>query len=175
MSLSKHEPSLRAAVLAIVLAAAACAGPTFIVQQYAGRQRAPDSIATLRVDGREPVRLLYLDEQDVAAPIMEDGRLHIEILPGVHSVVVASTKAPDQRYAPVSFEAGEGRFYRVVVGSGAAAEARVFEVGAKRDDLVRDVTRAEPAVPARPASSSVPERAGRDASAPDGSAEADAG
>ena len=68
-------------------------GPTFIVQQYNGPPRARETIATLRVNGAETVRLLFLDEEDVAAPIVSDGRLHIELLPGKHTLTARNGDA----------------------------------------------------------------------------------
>ena len=79
---------MRALIALLVVALlAACMGPTFIVQQYNGPPRARETIATLRVNGAEPVRLLFLDEEDVAAPLVSDGRLHIELLPGKHTLM----------------------------------------------------------------------------------------
>ena len=70
-------------------------GPTFIVQQYTGEPRPKEQVAVLRMNGKEPVRLMTLDDQDVAAPILEpDFRLHIEVLPGRHTLTVKTTAAP---------------------------------------------------------------------------------
>jgi len=139
-------PLIGAALLGL---AAACVGPTFIVQQYGGPPRARETIAILRVVGREPVRLLYLDGEDVAAPITDDGRLHIEVLPARHTVTVADARAASARHPPLDFDARAGKVYRVVfVGDG----ARVFEVDRDSDRPLADVT-AEPApivTPPRP-------------------------
>jgi hypothetical protein len=126
---------LAAALLATALGG--CPGPTFVVQQYGGPSRPPETIATLRVNGGDVVRLLILDDQDVAAPLVEDGRLHIEILPIRHTVVVGNASAPSERYAPVTFQAEPGRVYRVAF---AASEARVYEVDRGKDTPLRDVT-----------------------------------
>ncbi len=143
----------RFVVLLVALVAclvAGCPGPTFVVQQYRGPQRPQETIAMLRVNGNEPVRLLILDDQDVAAPIVEDGRLHIEMLPGRHTVVVGNANAPSERYAPITFEAQAGKVYRVTLASGpSGGEARVFEVDRGKDTAVRDVTQA-PATEQRP-------------------------
>lgn len=136
--------------LAAALAVPGCPGPTFVVQQYGGPARPPESVATLRVNGEEPVRLLFLDDQDVAAPILEDGRLHIEMLPGRHRLVVANARAPHERYAPLTFDAEAGKTYRVAFVAGAAGEARIYEVDRGRDALLRDATAAPPEAPAPP-------------------------
>jgi hypothetical protein len=115
-----------------------------------------NEIATLRVHGSGPVRLLFLDDQDVAAPIAEDGRLHIEMLPVRHTVVVGNANAPNERYAPMTFEAEPGKVYRVVFVDG---EPRIYEVDRGRDVLVRDVTQTpaiEPGLPPPPAPPSPP-------------------
>lgn len=125
---------------AFVLFLVGCPGPTFVVQQYSGAQRAPETIATLRVNGNEPVRLLVLDHQDAAAPIVEDGRLHIEMLPGRHQLIVGDARASGARHLPVTFQAEAGRFYRVVFVQEAGGEPRVYEVSREKDALTRDVT-----------------------------------
>ncbi len=149
---------ITAAGLLVLLAA--CAGPTFVVQQYAGDQRPAESIAVLRVVGNQPVRLLFLDEQDVAAPIVEDGRLHIEILPARHTIVVGNAAAPNERYLQRSFDAEPGRYYRVTF---VANEPHVFEVDRGKDSLLRDVTILPPAAspPAIPASVQAPPASGQ--------------
>jgi hypothetical protein len=138
----------------VTLAISGCPGPTFVVQQYGGPQRPRETIATLRVNGNEPVRLLFLDDQDVAAPIMEDGRLHIEMLPARHTLVVGNASAPGERYSPITFQAEAGKFYRVVFEGGATGEARIYEVERANDKLIRDVTQVAreepPAAPKRP-------------------------
>jgi hypothetical protein len=133
--------------LSVAFSLAACMGPTFVVQQYAGAPKSKDEIAILRVNGKDPVRLLVLDGQDVAAPIVEDGRLHIEVLPGEHSAVVGNANAPGERYAPMKFDAVAGKVYRFGFPNGAIGEAHVFEVSRGDDTIVRDVTKLEPMSP----------------------------
>lgn len=165
---------ISAAALSTV--AACFAGPTFVVQQYSGAQRPTESIAILRVNQRDPARLLLLDDQDASAPLIaEDSRLHVEVLPGRHTVAVANVKAPSERYLPVSFDAEAGRVYRVTFPSGPTGDARVFEVERGNDALVRDVTLEEKPKPAtRPTPR---EDAGAPATAPvqDDAAVGDAG
>ena len=127
----------------VTLALVACVGPTFIVQQYKGPVRERETIAILRVNGADSVRLLTLDGEDVAAPIQDDSRLHIEMLPAKHEVTVANAKAPSDRYDPLVFQAEANHVYRVVfVDNG--AHARVFDVDRASDKLVGDVTVAAP-------------------------------
>ena len=127
--------------LLVGAALVACPGPTFIVQQYKGPVRERETIAILRVNGADSVRLLRLDDDDIGVPVQEDARLHIEILPGRHRVVVANAKAPSERYDPLEFMANADRVYRIVF---AEANARVHEVDRESDKLVSDVTRAAP-------------------------------
>jgi hypothetical protein len=151
-------------MLATALAAlvvAGCPGPTFVVQQYAGPQRSQGSVATLRVNGGDGVRLIYLDEQDVRAPLESDARLHIERLPGRHTVTVRDAAAPSEPLTPVAFDAAPGTFYRVVF---AGRRARVVEVDRSSDAAGRDVTFEPPPPPAAtpappPASAPPPEAA----------------
>ncbi len=134
---------MRAPVLAKVLVLAAlslglggCAGPTFVVQQYTGPVRSKDTIATLRVNGFDSVRLMTLDNEDVAAPIVSDGRLHIEVLPGRHAITVKNASVPDEPATPIAFTAEPGRVYRVTY----SPEARIFEVDRSADTIGRDAT-----------------------------------
>jgi hypothetical protein len=120
-----------------------CPGPTFVVQQYAGPVRDQETIATLRVNASEPVRLLTLDGEDVRAPLESDSRLHIELLPGRHRVGVANgtTEAADE----VAFVAEAGKVYRVVFVN---AAPHVVEVSRGSDAPGADVTAPPPAPPA---------------------------
>ena len=127
--------ALIALLLFVVLSA--CMGPTFIVQQYGGPPRARETIATLRVNGNEPVRLVFLDEEDVAAPIVSDGRLHIELLPGKHTLIARNG---DERTAPTgsfSFVAEANKVYRVLF---TGETAHLWEVDRDSDKPTREVT-----------------------------------
>jgi len=129
-------------LFALILLAAGCVGPTFVVQQYAGPVRPRETIATFRVNGGESVRLITLDDEDVRAPLESDSRLHIELLPGRHKVGVAN--GPNDLVSAVTFAAEAGKVYRAVfVGN----EPHVFEVDRGGDAPGRDVT-APPAVTA---------------------------
>jgi hypothetical protein len=144
---SLARASLRFAMVATCAIGAAgtlgaCMGPTFVVQQYGGPVRPRETIATLRVNGSDPVRLITLDDEDVRSPLDSDSRLHIELLPGRHKIGVAS--GADDVVAPVAFVAEAGKVYRATyVGK----DARVFEVDRGSDSPGRDVTAGSP-VPA---------------------------
>ena len=128
---------MRALIALLVVALlAACMGPTFIVQQYNGPPRARETIATLRVNGAEPVRLLFLDEEDVAAPLVSDGRLHIELLPGKHTLMARNG---DDRTAPTgsfTFQAEANKVYRVLFSG---ETAHLWEVDRDSDKPTREV------------------------------------
>lgn len=123
--------------LALALAFTGCMGPTFVVQQYAGPRREPYTLAVLRVNGGDSVRLLQLDGEDMRAPIASDGRLHVELLPGRHALSAFDEKEPNKRFLPATFEGEAGRVYRVVL---AGDNARVVEVDPSSDAQGRDVT-----------------------------------
>lgn len=124
-------------VLLMAVLFTGCPGPTFVVQQYAGPRREPYTLAILRVNGGDSVRLHLLDGEDVRAPIASDARLHIELLPGRHAVSAFDEKDTNRRSPPVSFEGEAGKVYRVVfVGE----EAHVVEVDRSSDQPGRDVT-----------------------------------
>lgn len=125
-----------AAFVALTPLAGGCAGPTFVVQQYAGPVRPKETIATLRVNGFDSVRLMTLDEEDVAAPVASDGRLHIELLPGRHAITVKNASVPDEPATPLAFTAEPGRVYRVTY----SPDAKIFEVDRSADTLGREAT-----------------------------------
>lgn len=124
-------------MLALALAFTGCIGPTFVVQQYAGPRREPYTLAVLRVNGGDSVRLLQLDGEDMRAPIASDGRLHVELLPGRHALSAFDEKEPNKRFQTVAFEGEAGRVYRVVL---AGENARIVEVDPSSDAQGRDVT-----------------------------------
>lgn len=123
----------------------ACVGPTFIVQQYGGPARPRDTIAVLRVNGGDTVRLVFLDDEDVAAPVASDGRLHIEVLPGRHTLTARNGDDPRAPSGSLAFVAEANKVYRVVfVGE----EPRVFVVGRDSDKPEQDVS--QPAIAPTP-------------------------
>jgi len=132
---------LRLAALAFALAG--CPGPTFIGQQYNGAPRPREQIAIVRVNGNDSVRLIYLDNEDVAAPLEADSRLHIEVLPGMHTVGVRRVEG-QSLVEMLTFFAEADHVYRV-----SGTPMHVFEVNRGSDAMVRDVT-LEPAAPTPP-------------------------
>lgn len=136
-------------LLFFVVFIGACMGPTFVVQQYDGAPRPKETIAVLRVNGAEPVRLLFLDEEDVAAPIVSDGRLHIELLPGKHTL---TARNGDDRTAPTSsftFVAEANKVYRVAF---TGETGHLYEVDRESDKPTREVSPPPPPPPAAPGS-----------------------
>ncbi len=155
MRLRGRERMATLGFLSVLFASnAACGGPTLIVQQYDGPVRAQESIAILRVNGAGSVQLVTLDDADVAVPIAQDARLHLELLPGRHTLDVVNVAAPHAPPETVAFDASPGRVYRVAFvardpntengraneGRGAPATARVYEVERGADTLLREVT-----------------------------------
>lgn len=130
----------RGASLAFACALAACGGPTFIVQQYSGPVRDPESIAILRVNGDGNVVLISLDGEPVRTRVAEDARLHVEMLPGPHSLAIADLADSARPLGRARFVAEAGRVYRPVF----AGTARVMEVDASSDAPLRDVTVSAP-------------------------------
>jgi len=137
---------LPAAALALALVLTGCPpGPTYVVQQYPGAPRPAETIAILRVVGREPVQLAGLDGEAIGAPVASDARLHLELLPGRHEI----TARPSPGEAPkrVAFVAEAGKVYRVVFDAG---RARVVEVDRSSDAVGRDVSAEEASREATP-------------------------
>jgi len=119
-----------------MLAPLGCVGPTFVVAQYEGPPRPRETIAVIRMQGSDPVQVVSVDGESLA-PVEEDVRLHIEVLPGEHSVGVANFQAPDQPAQRVRFIAEAGKLY------GATWQApgpRVFELDASSGRTLRDVS-----------------------------------
>jgi hypothetical protein len=134
----------------------ACTPQTYVIQQYEGPVRPEESIAILRINGAEPVRVVTLDGEYADPKLEPDTRLHIEVVPGSHELEIRTrdddSSASDYRpriSRTVKFEAAAGRVYRVVLEpvqtsvAGATAtrsEPKVFEVERGSDKKVRDVT-----------------------------------
>jgi hypothetical protein len=123
---------------------AACAGPTFILQQYDGPVRSPDTVAILRLEGKDPVDLVSIDGSVADAHVPEDARLHVEMLPGKHALAVANRVTPQAPPSRVLFLAEAGRFYRVVFLAPPAnewiASAHVFEIDGRSGARLKDAT-----------------------------------
>lgn len=137
---------LAAAILG--LSQQSCVGPTFVVQQYSGPQRPAQTIATLRLYGTDRTRLVSFDDGAADAPIAEDARVHIEILPGEHRITVANAAHPEEPTQRMAFHAEPGKFYRVGFTPRDAStdamlseRAHVYEIDPASDALLRDVTR----------------------------------
>lgn len=149
---------VRWCVLAGVMASqVACGRATFVVQQYAGPAQPAEAVAVLRVNGNEDVRVLELDDRDVRAPIDRDVRLHIEMLPARHTVVVGAMGFENDPRAPTSgklaFRAEPGKVYRVAIGE-SPKDAHVYEVDRGSDAVVREATEVTP--PPAPAPAPAP-------------------
>src|SRR5262245_34650209 len=99
------------ALLGALCAGASCGTPTFVVQQYAGPVRARETIAILRVDGNGTVQLLSLDGEATDARVTPDARLHIEMLPGKHTLWVQSARG-DVPAQSLVWKAEAGKTYR---------------------------------------------------------------
>ena len=141
--------TVRVLYVLVFVVLAACMGPTFIVQQYNGPPRPRETIATLRVNGAESVRLLFLDEEDVAAPVVSDGRLHIELLPGKHTLTARNGDDRTAATGSFAFMAEPGKVYRVLFDG---ESAHLWEVDRDSDKPTREATPPVPPAPAAPPS-----------------------
>lgn len=120
----------------------ACGGPTFIVQQYDGAVRDRETISVLRFAGDGTVQLVVLDGERADTRVAEDARLHIELLPGKHTMVVQNLATPDVPAPSVSFTSEAGKTYRAVFVNSADGRPllHAYEVDDGTDALLRDVT-----------------------------------
>ena len=135
-------------LIGLLFASAHCTPPTFVVQQYPGPARSAETIAILRVEGSGNVQLLSLDGEAADARVTPDARLHVELLPGVHTVWVQHLTGNSQARS-LSFRAEANKVYRVefvVSASDGSSQPRVFEVERDSNALKSDVTLA-PVVP----------------------------
>jgi hypothetical protein len=143
---------------AVLLGLPDCAGPTFIVQEYPGPVRPAEAIAILRLEGNGTVQLLAVDGERADARVAEDARLHVEILPGKHSVMVQNLAAPANPPEAVAFQAEAGKVYRPAfmhtVSSG--PRLHVFEIDPRTGMPIGDATLAPPRA-REPAPASRPE------------------
>ena len=138
---------------------AACGPQTFVIQSYDGPVRERETIAILRINSSDQVRVVTVDGEYADPKLADDTRLHIELLPGKHEVAAqAEPSASSAEAAPLlrrlSFQAEAGRVYRVAFVRGGpepiaapSGEPRVFEVDRGSDGPLRDVTLARPERP----------------------------
>ena len=128
----------------VAMLAVACGVPTFILQQYDGAPRAPESVAILRFEGTGTTDLVTLDGSVADAHVPDDARLHVEMLPGRHVIGVANRAIPNEPPRRLVFVAEAGRFYQVVLVAPGPNEwsptPRVFEIDGRSGKPVRDVT-----------------------------------
>lgn len=126
-------------------AALACSTSTFVVQGYKGPERPAEALSILRINGADGVQLLEVDAEPAGVPLSADARLHIELLPGEHEIVLLNRSQNPPFAEPVGFVAERGRVYRpgfaALGAAGGPPEARVYEVDAASDAVRRDVTR----------------------------------
>lgn len=133
------------ALLVALCSSVSCGTPTFVVQQYDGPVRSADTIAIIRVDGGGKVQLLSLDGEATDARVTPDARLHIEVLPGNHSLWVQNLVDNGPAHSLV-FRAEAGKVYRVQfigLAAGSAASPHVYEVDRSSNALRVDVTAAQ--------------------------------
>ncbi|MGC4091052.1 MAG: hypothetical protein QM756_24890 [Polyangiaceae bacterium] len=160
----------------------ACAGPTFILQQYDGPARAADSVAIVRFEGSGTVDMVSIDGASADAHVPEDARLHVEVLPGKHVLGVANRAAPSGPPRRVAFLAEAGRTYRVVFTPPPPNDwlpvPRVFEIDARSGAQLKEATlvptmpkpRAAAAEAAAPAAAPVEAAPASEAKEPSGAA-----
>lgn len=148
LATSSRRSAVAARRFALTLAlgaVSACSPSTFVMQGYKGPERPAETLAILRINGAEGVQLLELDAQPAGVPVSADARLHIELLPGEHELVLLNRSQDPPFAEPVGFLAEAGRVYRPGFASlgtqGASSEARVYEVDGASDAVRRDVTR----------------------------------
>lgn len=139
--------SLRRAGIACVIAffllgfsatLASCGGPTYVLQHYEGPQRSAETIALIRINGKDPIIWDSLDGESSGSPRMDpDSRWHIEVLPGQHTLGLRDQQHPSDFSEHVSFRAEAGKVYRPVLSGGSI---RIYEVDRDSDAVLRDVT-----------------------------------
>jgi hypothetical protein len=125
---------------------AACTGPTFIVQQYAGAPRSSESIAILRISGGDGPQIAVLDGEAIPPVFDRSTRMHIELLPGPHELEAVAPARGVEAPIPVRFVAEAGKVYRIEVRP---AVAYLYEVD-RDTDVPRGPALSEPP-PARDA------------------------
>jgi hypothetical protein len=134
----------------LAIAPQGCGGPTFIVQQYSGEVRPAETIGIIRVNGQDPVILASIDGEPTSVQVAKDARMHIEVLPGKHTIGIANPSDVTRPPAMVSFRADAGKFYRPIFMQPDQARqvgyrvrigaARIFQVDSGSDALIGDVT-----------------------------------
>lgn len=132
---------------------AGCGQVTYILQQYDGPVRSPDTVSVLRVQPDDPAQIVAMDGEDLAPQsLASDVRLHIEMLPGKHKLSVKHPGVRGLDTRQVEFVAKAGRTYRVLLSDrdwhATAVEPQrpdswsplVYEVHAGNNRLLQEVS-----------------------------------
>jgi hypothetical protein len=133
-------------VFALFSLPAACGGPTFIVQQYEGSPRPRDAVAIVRLNGDDPIQVLDIDRSPTNVRVGSGTRVHIEVLPGEHTVTVIDAEHPNGTSQFVRFRTEPGKLYRALWlmqanhTPGLSDLARVYEVDASSDTPLQDAS-----------------------------------
>ena len=98
----------------LLLAASGCGQVTYILQQYDGPARARGEVSILRLQADDTAQVLVMDGEALGNQALDsDVRLHIEMLPGKHTLRVRNPKAAGLDTQDVVFLAEAGRLYHV--------------------------------------------------------------
>ncbi len=118
-----------------VVALAGCGGPTYVVEKYPGAQRSPDEVAILRFRGTDEAKLVTVDGERADIRIDQDARLHVEVLPGEHTVGLVRASDLQAPLSRVTLRAEAGKTYRFEFGPEPGAPARGYEVDPGSDAI----------------------------------------
>ena len=145
---------LAATCLAVSLGTA-CGQVTFVVQAYPGAARSAEQVSVVRINRDAPVRVVSVDGDPLGSqPLDSDARLHVEILPGKHELIIENEHVPVEKTKVVRFLAEPGRTYRVLAANrewhvhsaprkparGTTWSPLVYEVDTAGDRLLREVS-----------------------------------
>ena len=149
----KLKCSGTAAAVGLLCCAAGCGQVTYILQQYDGPARARSEVSVLRLQAGDPAEVVAMDGDPLGGQVLDsDVQLHIEMLPGKHTLRVKNPKAVGLDTQDVAFLAEAGRAYHVELAqrnwhqltasssSPGAWSALVYEVQGSSGRLLREVS-----------------------------------
>jgi hypothetical protein len=100
----------------VALTALGCGRVTYVLQQYDGPVRAPELVSVLRIQHDDSAQIVAIDGEALGQQsFASDVRLHIEMLPGKHTLSVKNPAMGESATQQVQVIAEPGRIYRVVL------------------------------------------------------------
>jgi hypothetical protein len=148
-----HKKFLAGSALLLLLTSACGPTVTLVVQQYPGPARERTEVAVIRIESDQAAQLAAVDREPLGKlALKEDTRLHVELLPGEHTLDIRHPKKTVDATQVVRFKAEAGAVYSAFLDERdwyrktgtepqpGAWTALVYEIDGERGTRLREVS-----------------------------------